>query len=338
MAAFALLHEKLFIHKYHIDRNHVYYISGVNVFSLSLYYYLKENGIDSRLTAGDQEQKETLQMLKQKQMVDDFVTSIENEEQAVVIQTDDTQVCTQKKDSVLTYDDINSIICQKTKEDLKQFENCNQGKRAFIVALGPSITIRDLEKLEQQHELTISMNSIYYMLDKTTWRPDYYVISDGTGIRDYEKDLKEGLTKYLEKSEKFFSDNYLKFWDTAHDGTYHCFHQIQNIYDIEFTSDFSEKVYAGATVVYACIQLAVYMGIKNIYLLGCDFSFSNNLKGAENHCYGRESVFYNFDFEGTLRGYECAKKYADEHGIKIYNATRGGKLEVFERVDFDSLF
>lgn len=36
--------------------------------------------------------------------------------------------------------------------------------------------------------------------------------------------------------------------------------------------------------------------------------------------------------------YKAARKYADAHGIKIYNATRGGKLEVFERVDFDSLF
>lgn len=39
-----------------------------------------------------------------------------------------------------------------------------------------------------------------------------------------------------------------------------------------------------------------------------------------------------------LRGYVAAKQYADSHGIKIYNATRGGKLEVFTRVDFGSLF
>ncbi len=39
-----------------------------------------------------------------------------------------------------------------------------------------------------------------------------------------------------------------------------------------------------------------------------------------------------------LAAYTEAKRYADTHGIKIYNATRGGKLEVFERVDFDSLF
>ena len=34
----------------------------------------------------------------------------------------------------------------------------------------------------------------------------------------------------------------------------------------------------------------------------------------------------------------AAKRNADENGFKIYNATRGGKLEVFERVDFDTLF
>lgn len=36
--------------------------------------------------------------------------------------------------------------------------------------------------------------------------------------------------------------------------------------------------------------------------------------------------------------YQAARRYAETHGIKIYNATRGGELEVFERVDFDSLF
>ena len=37
-------------------------------------------------------------------------------------------------------------------------------------------------------------------------------------------------------------------------------------------------------------------------------------------------------------GYQAAEAYAKEHQIKIYNATRGGKLEIFERVEFDSLF
>lgn len=32
-----------------------------------------------------------------------------------------------------------------------------------------------------------------------------------------------------------------------------------------------------------------------------------------------------------------AKQYADTHGVRIFNATRGGKLDVFERVDLDEI-
>ena len=42
--------------------------------------------------------------------------------------------------------------------------------------------------------------------------------------------------------------------------------------------------------------------------------------------------------EKVTKGFEAALVYAKSRDIKIYNATRGGKLEVFERVDFDGLF
>ena len=35
--------------------------------------------------------------------------------------------------------------------------------------------------------------------------------------------------------------------------------------------------------------------------------------------------------------YEYADKYSREHGFRIYNATRGGFLEKFERVSLDEL-
>lgn len=39
-----------------------------------------------------------------------------------------------------------------------------------------------------------------------------------------------------------------------------------------------------------------------------------------------------------MKAYEKAEEYSRKHGFRIYNATRGGNLEVFERVCFDSLF
>ena len=57
-------------------------------------------------------------------------------------------------------------------------------------------------------------------------------------------------------------------------------------------------------------------------------------EGDDAHGDGRAAVsVWQMDV-----AYEAARKYADAHGIKIYNATRGGCLEAFPRVDFDSLF
>jgi len=116
-----------------------------------------------------------------------------------------------------------------------------------------------------------------------------------------------------------------------------------------FSEDITEGVYLGHTVVYdIAIQLAAYMGVKEIYLLGVDNSYVKDIKKghfiknyySDNSIkkYKLEAVNDSGWQERTLKAYEKAEIYSRGHGFRIYNATRGGKLEVFERVDFDSLF
>ena len=38
------------------------------------------------------------------------------------------------------------------------------------------------------------------------------------------------------------------------------------------------------------------------------------------------------------REFLAARRFGEKHGIEIYNATRGGHLEIFKRVDFDKIF
>ena len=46
----------------------------------------------------------------------------------------------------------------------------------------------------------------------------------------------------------------------------------------------------------------------------------------------------SFPLEETFLGYQAIRDYARRHDIQIFNTTRGGKLEVFPRVTFDTLF
>ena len=96
------------------------------------------------------------------------------------------------------------------------------------------------------------------------------------------------------------------------------------------------------------LQTAVYAGIKEIYFLGMDFNFHKELRedgsviiknGVKNHMdYMPQEYSGIYNVTQIEKGYRRFKEYADCHEISVYNATRGGKLEIFDRVDFDSLF
>ena len=69
-------------------------------------------------------------------------------------------------------------------------------------------------------------------------------------------------------------------------------------------------------------------------MIGCDTTYGGHVdeSNSDRHPRKDEPAFFN------IIAYEKAKRYGDEHGIQIFNATRGGMLEVFPRVTLDSLF
>ena len=98
------------------------------------------------------------------------------------------------------------------------------------------------------------------------------------------------------------------------------------------------------TVTFSSIQLAIYMGFKEIYLIGVDFSYPYfKDKWGRKHFTGeKESHFFGGDYKKdnnicyllkytNENGFHHARNYCEGHGIIIKNLTRGGKLEIFER-------
>ncbi|WP_160722235.1 6-hydroxymethylpterin diphosphokinase MptE-like protein [Bacillus sp. USDA818B3_A] len=221
-------------------------------------------------------------------------------------------------------------------EKLKMLKNIHTGERCFIVATGPSLTIEDLEKLK--NEITISMNSICLAFNETSWRPTYYGIQDE---RVYSK-LREQIEQ-LEVECKFISDTILNKerinlskcdYIFPLDMLHHNYNPSK--LTTKFSKDPYKAIYSGFTVTYSLIQMAVYMGFKEIYLLGADCNYSSDMK---HHFKEHGIVDSSFLLAGErmVSSYKVAKEYADRHHIKIYNATRGGMLEVFERVDLDKV-
>jgi hypothetical protein len=222
-------------------------------------------------------------------------------------------------------------------EKLIGIKNKHLGERCFIIATGPSLTVEDLEKLNG--ETTFSMNSICLAFDETDWRPTYYGIQD-EGV--YGK-----MRKYINKLDaecKFISDNILDAYNINILKDHYIFpidflhHFIPNNtnYNTKFSNNIFGAVYNGYTITYSLLQIAVYMGFKEIYLLGVDCHYGNDMKHHFKE-YGQVDPDFLIAGQRMVSAYKVAKKYASKHNIKIYNATRGGKLEEFERVDLDKV-
>ena len=79
------------------------------------------------------------------------------------------------------------------------------------------------------------------------------------------------------------------------------------------------------------LQMAIYMGFKDIYLLGCDSNRAGHVDSENIPSLKDSSLYRNIQAYAYL--YEVAKKKK----INIYNATRGGRLEVFPRVLLESI-
>ncbi|MBQ3346439.1 MAG: DUF115 domain-containing protein [Synergistaceae bacterium] len=234
---------------------------------------------------------------------------------------------------------------------IQKYKNFYDGQRCFIIGNGPSLTIKDLEKLKAFGEISIASNSIYNLFPNTEWRPTIYTVHDFQEIKKTREKISAVKTE-------------LKIVAMSASGRIYNIDEAILLRLIEpkrggyFSDDISKCVYDGGTVTYVSLQCAVYMGFKEIILLGVDHSFAreqtkdgkmiinNKIKNHfqdyqtddfwGNGQKDEEAVVFPLDF--ATDAFITARHYADEHGVRILNATRGGKLEVFERVDFDTLF
>lgn len=226
---------------------------------------------------------------------------------------------------------------------LKSLQNKYAGKRCFIIGNGPSLNVCDLDKLKTEY--TFGTHRIYNIFKQTDWRPTFYCAQDQKLIRNSHKEINN-----LIKSKKFIAFVHEDIKNITKNAKY-----IKIVPDEfypslpNFSTDITKQIYEGYTVSYMCLQLAVYMGFNEIYLLGIDhnYTITQNPDGSINNNTSVKSNYFCPDsecrieniphlFNSTL-AYQAAKEYAEKNDIKIINLTRGGNLEVFERADFDSI-
>ena len=227
---------------------------------------------------------------------------------------------------------------------LAALKDTHKGKRAFVIANGPSLKQTDLGKLK--NEFTFGMNRIYLMFPELSFSTTYLTVVNDLVIEQTISDLA------ALKIPKFLSWRSHRYFKILHPSSFILPTFLYTTYESpRFSGDVRGRVWEGATVTNVTLQLAFHMGFKQVILIGADHNYTATGKpnttvtsqgNDPNHFspayFGKGFRWQLPDLETSEIGYILARDAYQKAGREVLDATIGGKLTVFPKVDYATLF
>jgi hypothetical protein len=214
----------------------------------------------------------------------------------------------------------------------------HRGERCFIIGNGPSLQKTDLSRL--RNESTFGLNRIYLLFERLGFSTTYFVSINRFVIEQCAREIERlPCPKFISWSARDlieFTDDMMFLRRRTH---------------AEFSTDITRGIWEGTTVTFTAMQIAYYLGFETVVLVGVDHSFvtkgephklvvsqGNDPNHFDAGYFGKGFRWQLPDLETSEMAYKIARRQFESGGRKIVDATIGGKLQVFPKVDYLSLF
>lgn len=240
---------------------------------------------------------------------------------------------------------------------LAMMRDKQKDRRCFIIANGPSLKQMDLSALRR--EITIGCNGIYSAFPEWGFHTSYLMFEDieQTELRRHDIHAIEGPMKLasIYNAYSFKADQKTVFFNSPRMRGHNYY--WTELYP-QFSRDFASLVHLGSSVTYIMIQFAYHLGCNPVYVIGLDHSYGELAKRfpvgkvkitEENIDLVRglhfSDKYYKVgdqigvpDVPRQEQAYTLARKEFEAVGRNIYNAGLDSKLDLLEKVDFESIF
>ncbi|HFS5121383.1 TPA: 6-hydroxymethylpterin diphosphokinase MptE-like protein [Campylobacter jejuni] len=249
-----------------------------------------------------------------------------------------------------TLKERNNIPC--CESELSKLYNKYLGKRCFIIGNGPSLNLHDLSLLKDEY--TFAVNSFYYKTREIGFRPTFYVVEDTSVMKENLDEIRKYHAQY-----RFFPTIYKNL--ISKDSNTYFFTMNRGFYEKSspnycvprFSTDITKEIFCGQSVTYINLQLAYFMGFSEVYLIGMDFSYiipkshkrngdvllsdSDDMNHFHKDYFGAGKTWKDPKLDRVAQNYKMAKLVFESTNRRIYNATIGGNLEIFPRVNYSDI-
>jgi hypothetical protein len=231
-------------------------------------------------------------------------------------------------------------------------------RRCFVIGNGPSLKTQNLRPLA--NETVIVANSFFQHPDQRLIAPKYHCVGDIEFVADRPNSvawLRE-LEAATPASSLFFSpvarSTFAKHGLFQGRDVYHIAHVRMANSASSVSIDITRPLNVGhSTGTGFAIPLALCLGFREVYLIGFDANWFADVNKGAVHFYDTNKHFPHFDHTATdgydmeshlytthleFRSHRLLRDKASLMGCKILNATNGGWLDMYPRVEYESLF
>lgn len=208
--------------------------------------------------------------------------------------------------------------------------------RAFVIGNGKSLLSTDLDLIVGQPSYACNRINLIYPL--TNWRPTVYVHPESLApdIPFIQENIDTGIECWIGEhfQEKIYTSEKVHWIKDCH-------HHLLNWDNKDLPDEwhFPQPCSFGGSVSWS-MQRAILDGFDEIVLLGCDLEYRNKKPSHFNPGYehgGEQPAYYasRNAWYGHVQGLNYIRR--KKLNVKIYNATRGGLLEIWERKELKEL-
>ena len=229
-------------------------------------------------------------------------------------------------------------VSRKSRSVLSNLEGSQKHKKAVILCNGPSLLHTDFSLLE--NTFTFGLNRINLMFEQNHFRPDIILAFDSLlnmqNIEFFREDrsILKILTYKSYSDIKISRDDLIYSYHTAVPKAFCCYP--------------SDGFIDRGNTTFKALQLAFSMGFEQVALVGADHNFATDKPNEIILNDGDDKLHFHKDYHltGTKSqnpdklmfdmNFRDARIVYEKNGRKIVNASQGGFLEEFERMDLET--
>lgn len=217
-----------------------------------------------------------------------------------------------------------------------------KGQSAFLILNGPSLLNFDLSYLDNPGFVTMGVNN-----GPKTYRPNLWVSVDDP--RKFLKSiwLDPKIMKFVPNTslnKKLYDSEEMKEIDVY-------VRDCPNVYFFNRNNAFKAESFlteptvnwgntkdggGGRSVMLVALRILHYLGIRTVFLLGCDFKME---EGKKNYHFAQDRNKgavngNNYSYKKNIERFELLKPIFEQEGYLIFNCNPESELTVFPAVDY----